>query len=76
MNVEGLRFAGFAVEGPFVYYQKSWGMKNILIPLIKYGKIGKMADTTERIPLWLVGAIGGIPMIVLASVFFYGSYSR
>ena len=34
MNVEGLRFADFAVEGPFVYYQKSWGMKNILIPII------------------------------------------
>ncbi|THU42818.1 hypothetical protein C4D60_Mb00t03160 [Musa balbisiana] len=36
---------------------------------------GEMADTTGRIPLWLVGTVTGIPVIGLIGVFFYGSYS-
>nr|YP_009160464.1 photosystem II protein J [Sporobolus maritimus]AKB92857.1 photosystem II protein J [Sporobolus maritimus]QJQ34815.1 photosystem II protein J [Sporobolus alterniflorus] len=34
-----------------------------------------MADTTGRIPLWLIGAVTGILVIGLIGVFFYGSYS-
>ncbi|URD85833.1 hypothetical protein MUK42_26610 [Musa troglodytarum] len=34
-----------------------------------------MADTTGRIPLWLVGTVTGIPMIGLIGVFFYCLYS-
>nr|YP_004733774.1 photosystem II protein J [Acidosasa purpurea]YP_005089160.1 photosystem II protein J [Rhynchoryza subulata]YP_007475153.1 photosystem II protein J [Arundinaria gigantea]YP_009024268.1 photosystem II protein J [Arundinaria appalachiana]YP_009024351.1 photosystem II protein J [Arundinaria tecta]YP_009053345.1 photosystem II protein J [Indosasa sinica]YP_009053427.1 photosystem II protein J [Oligostachyum shiuyingianum]YP_009053509.1 photosystem II protein J [Pleioblastus maculatus]YP_00913 len=34
-----------------------------------------MADTTGRIPLWLIGTVTGIPVIGLLGVFFYGSYS-
>jgi photosystem II PsbJ protein len=34
-----------------------------------------MADTTGRIPLWLISTITGILVIGLIGVFFYGSYS-
>nr|YP_009558542.1 photosystem II protein J [Rubroshorea pachyphylla]YP_009577634.1 photosystem II protein J [Vatica mangachapoi]YP_009741745.1 photosystem II protein J [Parashorea chinensis]YP_009750691.1 photosystem II protein J [Dipterocarpus turbinatus]YP_009946982.1 photosystem II protein J [Vatica guangxiensis]YP_010039646.1 photosystem II protein J [Vatica odorata]YP_010207191.1 photosystem II protein J [Vatica xishuangbannaensis]YP_010207263.1 photosystem II protein J [Vatica rassak]YP_010207503.1 len=34
-----------------------------------------MADTTGRIPLWIVGTLAGIPVIGLIGIFFYGSYS-
>ncbi|KAG4203751.1 hypothetical protein ERO13_A04G003900v2 [Gossypium hirsutum] len=34
-----------------------------------------MADTTGRIPLWIIGKITGIPVISLINIFFYGSYS-
>nr|YP_009537382.1 photosystem II protein J [Dioscorea preussii]AYM33480.1 photosystem II protein J [Dioscorea preussii] len=34
-----------------------------------------MADTTGRIPLWLIGTITGIPVIGSIGIFFYGSYS-
>ncbi|KAH0437228.1 hypothetical protein IEQ34_026279 [Dendrobium chrysotoxum] len=34
-----------------------------------------MADTTGRIPLWLIGTVTGIPVIGLIGIFFYGSYS-
>ncbi|WKA01753.1 hypothetical protein VitviT2T_020019 [Vitis vinifera] len=32
-----------------------------------------MADTTGRIPLWLIGTITEIPVIGLIGFFFYGS---
>ena len=34
-----------------------------------------MADTTGRIPLWIIGTVTGIPVIGLIGIFFYGSYS-
>nr|YP_009436607.1 photosystem II protein J [Cyphia glandulifera]ATG26982.1 photosystem II protein J [Cyphia glandulifera] len=34
-----------------------------------------MKDTTGRIPLWIIGAVIGILVIVLLGIFFYGSYS-
>nr|YP_009305866.1 photosystem II protein J [Glyptostrobus pensilis]YP_009379871.1 photosystem II protein J [Taxodium distichum]YP_009714220.1 photosystem II protein J [Taxodium mucronatum]QGJ04637.1 photosystem II protein J [Taxodium distichum var. imbricarium]QQV68974.1 photosystem II protein J [Taxodium sp. 'Zhongshanshan']ANT70618.1 photosystem II protein J [Glyptostrobus pensilis]QGJ04554.1 photosystem II protein J [Taxodium mucronatum]QGJ04720.1 photosystem II protein J [Taxodium distichum] len=34
-----------------------------------------MADTTGRIPLWLIGIFTGILVIGLIGIFFYGSYS-
>ncbi|KAL7082092.1 hypothetical protein ACP275_14G079000 [Erythranthe tilingii] len=34
-----------------------------------------MADTTGRIPLWIIGIVDGILVIGLLSIFFYGSYS-
>ena len=37
-------------------------------------KVGQMADTTGRIPLWLVGTVTGILVIGLIGIFFYGSY--
>lgn len=30
---------------------------------------------TGRIPLWLVGLVGGLAVITILSIFFYGSYS-
>ena len=30
---------------------------------------------TGRIPLWLVGVVGGLAVITILSLFFYGSYS-
>ena len=30
---------------------------------------------TGRIPLWLVGLVGGFAAITLVSLFFYGAYS-
>ncbi|KAB2032058.1 hypothetical protein ERO13_D05G322750v2 [Gossypium hirsutum] len=35
-----------------------------------------MPNTTGRIPLWIIGAVTGIPVIGLIGIFFYGSYSR
>jgi len=34
-----------------------------------------MADTTERIPFWIIGTVTGILVISLIGIFFYGSYS-
>jgi photosystem II PsbJ protein len=31
--------------------------------------------STGRIPLWLVGLVGGLLVITVISLFFYGSYS-
>jgi photosystem II PsbJ protein len=31
--------------------------------------------STGRIPLWLVATIGGIAVLTVLGVFFYGSYS-
>jgi ubiquitin-like protein Nedd8 len=36
---------------------------------------GIMADTTGRIPLWVIGTVAGILVIGLIGIFFYGSYS-
>jgi len=32
-------------------------------------------SNTGRIPLWLVGLVGGLAAITVLSLFFYGSYS-
>jgi len=34
-----------------------------------------MADTTGRIPLWIIGTEAGNLVIGLVVIFFYGSYS-
>uniref|UniRef100_A0AA51YDR4 Photosystem II reaction center protein J n=2 Tax=Podostemoideae TaxID=999643 RepID=A0AA51YDR4_9ROSI len=34
-----------------------------------------MADTTGRIPLWIIGIVAGSILIGLLGIFFYGSYS-
>jgi len=34
-----------------------------------------MANTTGRIPLWLIGTVDGTIVIGLLGIFFYGSYS-
>nr|QYB21298.1 photosystem II protein J [Diselma archeri]QYB21461.1 photosystem II protein J [Fitzroya cupressoides]BBN66526.1 photosystem II protein J [Diselma archeri]BBN66608.1 photosystem II protein J [Fitzroya cupressoides] len=34
-----------------------------------------MADTTGRIPLWLIGTLTGTLVIGLIGFFFYGSYN-
>nr|YP_009974044.1 photosystem II protein J [Marattia cicutifolia]QNH93978.1 photosystem II protein J [Marattia cicutifolia] len=34
-----------------------------------------MANTTGRIPLWLIGTVTGIPVIGSSGIFFYGAYS-
>ena len=31
-------------------------------------------SNTDRIPLWLVGLVGGLTVITVLSLFFYGSY--
>nr|YP_010145393.1 photosystem II protein J [Leycesteria formosa]QQN90642.1 photosystem II protein J [Leycesteria formosa]URQ21000.1 photosystem II protein J [Leycesteria formosa]WID87253.1 photosystem II protein J [Leycesteria sp. YZ-2023a] len=32
-------------------------------------------NTTGRIPLWVIGTVVGILVIVLIGIFFFGSYS-
>lgn len=34
-----------------------------------------MANTTGRIPLWLIGTVAGTLVIGSVGIFFYGSYS-
>nr|YP_010118554.1 photosystem II protein J [Pohlia cruda]QQY86650.1 photosystem II protein J [Pohlia cruda] len=34
-----------------------------------------MANTTGRIPLWLIGTVAGTLVIGLVGISFYGSYS-
>jgi photosystem II PsbJ protein len=34
-----------------------------------------MADTSRRIPLWLVALVGGLGVLTILSVFVFGSYS-
>lgn len=34
-----------------------------------------MADTNRRVPLWLIGVVGGLAIFSLIGVFIYGSYS-
>jgi len=32
-------------------------------------------SSTGRIPLWLVGLVGGLALVAILSLFFYGAYS-
>jgi photosystem II PsbJ protein len=32
-------------------------------------------SSTGRIPLWLVGLVGGLAVVAILSLFFYGAYS-
>jgi len=34
-----------------------------------------MADTNRRIPLWLIALVGGMGVLTILGLFFYGSYS-
>ncbi len=34
-----------------------------------------MADTNRRVPLWAIALVGGMAVLTLLGVFFYGSYS-
>lgn len=34
-----------------------------------------MADTNRRVPLWLIALAGGMGVLTIVSLFFYGSYS-
>jgi photosystem II PsbJ protein len=34
-----------------------------------------MADTSRRIPLWIIAFVGGIGILTVLGLFFYGSYS-
>lgn len=34
-----------------------------------------MADTNRRIPLWLIALVGGLAVLTMLGLFFYGSYS-
>jgi photosystem II PsbJ protein len=34
-----------------------------------------MADTSRRVPLWLIGLVGGLAAFTVLGVFLYGSYS-
>lgn len=34
-----------------------------------------MADTYRRVPLWAIALVGGLAVITLIGVFFYGAYS-
>jgi len=34
-----------------------------------------MADTNRRVPLWLIAVAGGLAVLTMLGVFFFGSYS-
>ena len=34
-----------------------------------------MADTSRRIPLWLIALVGGLAVFTVLGLFFYGAYS-
>jgi photosystem II PsbJ protein len=34
-----------------------------------------MADTSRRVPLWLIAVVGGLAALTVLGVFLYGSYS-
>jgi photosystem II PsbJ protein len=34
-----------------------------------------MADTSRRIPLWLIAVVGGLPVFTVLGLFIFGSYS-
>lgn len=34
-----------------------------------------MADTSRRVPLWLIAVVGGLAAFTVLGVFLYGSYS-
>ncbi len=34
-----------------------------------------MADTSRRVPLWLIALVGGMAVLSVLGLFIYGSYS-
>lgn len=34
-----------------------------------------MADTSRRIPLWIIAVVGGLGVLTILGLFFYGAYS-
>jgi photosystem II PsbJ protein len=34
-----------------------------------------MADTNRRVPLWLIALVGGMGVLTIVGLFFFGSYS-
>ena len=34
-----------------------------------------MADTSRRVPLWLIAVVGGLAALTVLAVFIFGSYS-
>jgi|EP01033_Poteriospumella_lacustris_P023920 photosystem II PsbJ protein len=34
-----------------------------------------MADTNRRVPLWAIATVGGMAILTVLGLFFYGSYS-
>ena len=34
-----------------------------------------MADTSRRVPLWLIGLVGGLAVFTVLGLFLYGAYS-
>lgn len=34
-----------------------------------------MADTSRRIPLWIIALVGGLGVLTILGLFFYGAYS-
>jgi photosystem II PsbJ protein len=34
-----------------------------------------MADTNRRVPLWVIAVVGGLGVLTVLGLFFYGSYS-
>jgi photosystem II PsbJ protein len=34
-----------------------------------------MADTSRRVPLWLIALVGGLAVLSVLGLFLYGSYS-
>jgi photosystem II PsbJ protein len=34
-----------------------------------------MADTSRRVPLWLIAVVGGLAALTVLGVFLFGSYS-
>lgn len=53
-----------------------WLFLSLARPLDEMGReVGQMAETTGRIPLWIIGTVTSILVIGLVGIFFYGSYS-
>lgn len=77
-SIEIKRIVGILLSHSERYhpYNYPWLFLCLAWPLDEmWRKVGEMADTTGRIPLWLIGTVTGIPVIGLIGVFFYGSYS-
>jgi photosystem II PsbJ protein len=34
-----------------------------------------MADTSRRVPLWIIAVVGGLGVLTVLGLFLYGSYS-
>lgn len=34
-----------------------------------------MADTSRRIPLWIIAVVGGLGILTILGLFMYGSYA-